>query len=74
MDKDKLKVVAERVKLVIQNIIDELKRSNTLNLTEQLELAYEEIRRLAEELSSAKSISEGLKPASSKDWNDEHVP
>jgi hypothetical protein len=47
----KLKLLGERIKLVMQNITDDMKRSPDLNLAGRLDSAYEEIRCFAEELS-----------------------
>ena len=44
--------VAERIKLVMKNVVDELHRSKTMNMTGPFESAYEEIRRLVEDLSA----------------------
>ncbi|MEI8373677.1 MAG: hypothetical protein WCJ35_12690 [Planctomycetota bacterium] len=49
---EKAKVmVVERIKLVMKNVVDEMNRSKTFNMTAPLESAYEEIRCLVEELS-----------------------
>jgi hypothetical protein len=52
LGKDKATVVAKRIKVMIQNITDEIKRSRNFDLAGRLESAYEEIRRLVEDRSS----------------------
>jgi len=52
LDEGKLKLVSKRVKQLLEGATAEMKRSATWNLTEQLESAYEDVRRFAEELSS----------------------
>ena len=51
LDGAKLKMLSERIELVIQNVTAEIERSQDVNLAERFELAYEEIRCLVEELS-----------------------
>ena len=51
LDDEKVKLLGERIKLVIQNITHEIKGSRDFNLAGRLESAYEEIRRLVEDLS-----------------------
>ena len=52
LDEKKANLLPERIDLVMQNLIDEMEHSRDFNLTERLEVAYEEIRRYAEELSA----------------------
>ena len=51
LDDEKLNVVADRIKTLLDNATAEVKRTQQLNLTERLEAAYDEVRRLINELS-----------------------
>ena len=51
LDEGTAKVLSRHVKLVIQNITDEMKGSRDFDLAGRLESAYEEIRCLADDLS-----------------------
>jgi hypothetical protein len=50
LDEEKLNLLSERIKLVIENMTDAMRQSRDLNLTKRLDSAYEEIRSYAEEL------------------------
>lgn len=52
LDDEKLNVVAERIKTLLDNATTEGMRTQQMNLTEQLEATYEEVKRLVDELSS----------------------
>ena len=51
LDDGTAKVLSRHIKSVIQEITDEMKGSRDFDLAERLESAYEEIRRLVEDLS-----------------------
>jgi hypothetical protein len=51
LNDEKLNVVAVRIKTLLDNATSEMKLTKQSNLTERLEKAYEEIRRLVNELS-----------------------
>ena len=51
LDDGTAKVLSRHIKLVIQDITAEMKGSRDFNLARRLESAYEEIRRLVEDLS-----------------------
>jgi len=51
LDDDKMNVVADRITTLLDNVTAEMKRTQQINLTERLEAAYGEVKRLAEELS-----------------------
>ena len=51
LDDEKLKVVADRIKTLLDNATTEAKRAQQLNLTERLETTYDEKKRLVDELS-----------------------
>jgi hypothetical protein len=51
LDAKKLKVVAERIKTLLDEAKAEMERTRQLNMTERLEAAYREIERLVAELS-----------------------
>ena len=44
LEDEKLKVVGERIKTLLDNVTAEMKRTKQLNLTEPLEAAYEEVK------------------------------
>ena len=52
LDEGKLKLLSKRIKLVIQNVRDDMKQTHDWNPAGRLESAYEEIRCFAEALSS----------------------
>lgn len=51
LNDEKLNVVADRIKSLLDDATAEVKRTQPLNLTERLEAAYQEVRRLVNELS-----------------------
>ncbi len=51
LDGGKVKVVAERIKRLMDDATEEAARSRDLNLAERLDSAYEEVRDLVEKLS-----------------------
>jgi hypothetical protein len=51
LNDEQLNVVADRIKTLLDNATAEVKRTQPLNVTERLEAAYEEVRRLINELS-----------------------
>ena len=51
LDDGMAKVLSRQIKLIIQKITDEMKCSQNFDLTEQLELSYEGMRHLVEDLS-----------------------
>ena len=53
LDKEKAKVVIERIKLVMRNVVDEQKRTKFMSIAGPLDSAYEELRCLIEELSGS---------------------
>lgn len=46
-------VVAERMKALLDNVTAEMKQAQQLNLAERLEAVYDEVKRLADELSKS---------------------
>jgi hypothetical protein len=52
LDDNKLKVVAERIKTLLDAATAEMKGTQQVSLTQQLETAYEEVKRLVDELSA----------------------
>ena len=50
LDDEKSKLAAERIKLLIDGMHDEIKGSKDLNVRERLESVYEEAKRLVDEL------------------------
>ncbi len=52
LDEENLKLLPERIDLVMQKLIDEMERTQDWNLAGRLDSAYGEIRNYAEELSS----------------------
>jgi hypothetical protein len=51
LDDKKRKLVADRIKTLLDNITAEVKRTQQVNLTERLEAAYNDVKRLVDELS-----------------------
>jgi hypothetical protein len=51
LNDEKLNVVADRIKSLLDDATAEVKRTQPLNLAERLEAAYDEVRRLVNELS-----------------------
>jgi len=60
LDGVKMKVVAERIKRLMDDATEEVGRSRDRNLAERLDSAYEEVRDLVEKLSSETSGKESL--------------
>jgi len=54
LDDEKMKVVADRIKSLLEAATAEAKGTRQTNLTERLEAAYSEVERLVNELSGAK--------------------
>ena len=52
LDNEKLNVVADRIKSLLDTATVELRQAQQLNMTERLEMAYEEVKRLVEQLSA----------------------
>jgi hypothetical protein len=50
LNDEKLKVVTERIKTLLDNATAEGKQTQRLNVRERLEAAYEEVKRLVDEL------------------------
>jgi len=46
---DKLKVVADRINILLDSATEEVKQTPQLNVKERLDVAYEEIKRLVEQ-------------------------
>lgn len=53
LDESKMRVVAERIKTLLDTATAEIKGTQQLNLKERLEAAYDEVRRLVDELSAS---------------------
>jgi hypothetical protein len=53
LDDEKLKVVADRIKTLLDPATAELMRTQQLNMKERLKAAYDEVKRLVEELSGS---------------------
>jgi hypothetical protein len=51
LDEKTLKAVADRIKTLLDSVTAEVKGTQHLNLTERLEAAYNEVRRLVDEIS-----------------------
>jgi hypothetical protein len=51
LDGDKLKVVADRIKTLLDAVTAELNGTQPLSVTQRLEAAYDEAKRLVDELS-----------------------
>jgi hypothetical protein len=51
LDGEEQNVVADRIKSLLDNATAEVKQTPQLNLRERLEAAYDEVRRLVEDLS-----------------------
>ena len=51
LNDEKLSVIADRINTLLDNVTGEMKRTQKLNVTGRLEAAYDEIRRLVDELS-----------------------
>jgi len=54
LDDEKMKVVADRIKSLLEAATAEVKGTWQMNVTERLEAAYSEVERLVNELSGAK--------------------
>jgi hypothetical protein len=52
LDDDKLKVVADRIKTLLDDANADVKQTKQISLTERLEAAYDEVKRLVDELSA----------------------
>jgi hypothetical protein len=65
LDDEKLKVVADRIKTLLDDANAEVKRAQQLNVTERLAAAYDEVKRLVDELSHSDDGDNGKKAKSS---------
>ena len=52
LDDEKLKMVGDRIKTLLDDATGEAKRTQELNIKERLEAAYDEVKRLVDELSA----------------------
>jgi hypothetical protein len=50
LDDEKMKVVADRINNLLDDATAELKRTQQMNIKERLEAAYDEVKRLVDEL------------------------
>lgn len=50
LDDEKINVVGQRIKTLLDNANAEMQRTKQINLTERLEAAYQEVKRLVDEL------------------------
>ena len=50
LDDEKMKAVGERIKTLLDNATAEMGRTQQMNVTERLAAAFEEVKRLVEEL------------------------
>jgi hypothetical protein len=53
LDDEKMKVVGDRIKTLLDDIAAETAKAKQFDLTERLETAYDELRRLVEKLSGS---------------------
>ena len=53
LNEEKRNVAADRIKTLLDNATAEMKRVKQLNVRERLEAAYDEVKRLVEELSGS---------------------
>jgi hypothetical protein len=51
LDDDELKVVADRINILLASATEEVKQTQQLNVKERLDAAYEEIKGLVKQLS-----------------------
>jgi hypothetical protein len=51
LDDEKLNVVADRIKALLDSATAEMKRTQQANIKERLEAAYDEVKRLVDQLS-----------------------
>jgi hypothetical protein len=51
LDDEKMKIVADRINTLLDDTTAEMKRTQQLNIKERLEAAYDEVKRLVDELS-----------------------
>jgi hypothetical protein len=51
LDDEKLNVVADRIKVLLDSATADMKRTQHLNIKERLEAAYDEVKRLVDQLS-----------------------
>jgi hypothetical protein len=51
LDDEKLNVVADRIKTLLDSATAEMKLTNQVNVKERLEAAYDEVKRLVDQLS-----------------------
>lgn len=53
LDDDKLGIAAERIKLLMAKVTEDIKVTHDLNIQPRLDSMYEEVRRLVDEFSSS---------------------
>jgi len=58
LDEEKLNVVSERIKTLLDAVITDMEGTQQMNLTERLETAYDEVKRLVEALSGSQDVAQ----------------
>jgi uncharacterized membrane protein YukC len=66
LDDEKKNVVADRIKKLLDEATTAMKQSQPINLAETLDAAYEEAKRLVDELSGANDDGKKAKPRKSR--------
>jgi len=64
LDEEKIKIAGERICQLMENVPEEIKRSRDWNLAGRMESAYEEVKRMVEELANPHGGGEGGTPPS----------
>lgn len=55
LDDEKLRIVADRMNSLLDSVTAEIKERKEFNLTDRLEAAYSEVKRLIDEVSAGKN-------------------
>ena len=62
LDEEQKKVAVERISQLMENVTDEMKRSRDWHVAGRLDSAYEEVKRLVDELANPQSGENGTPP------------
>lgn len=74
LDDEKLKIVSDRIETLLGNATAEMKTTPQVNVAERLEAAYEEVKRLVDELSHHGDNDKQANPRTRRLKGRKHTP